>query len=123
MNNPKLKQEKIAALANWCNATNELTQIFIRRYFVDDEIDLGDVEWYWVADRVGEVLVVNDYFFDFGRIVDALEYDATPDQLFDYQDWELECAMNKKTVGVNFKNSLTLGMHYVKMKAKAEDKY
>jgi len=91
------KKEK-AGILEWERATNNLVAMFIELYF--DE----DTDFYWIADEIGGVLNVNDYFFNLDTITDALRYDATSDALFRYYDLDLDASMKGEKVGVNFKN-------------------
>ena len=70
---------------NWEHSTQELTNHFIKKYFGND------TENYWVADEVGSVLFVNDYFFDLNTIIDFLRYKYSKDKMFEYYDYQLNC--------------------------------
>lgn len=85
-------------LANWEKAVIALTELFVGEYF-DKEAD-----WYFVGDDIGGVLVVNDYFFNLDRIVEAIKYKATEKQLFDFYDLELQNLAIKKQMEMNFRN-------------------
>jgi len=86
----------------WDWATDRLVEAFIEKYF-DDPSSV-----FWVGnDNDKDVLAVNDYFFSLERIVDALRYNATPKQLFDYCDLELEA--REKELKVNFRNYIKNG--------------
>ena len=89
MNEKQLKQ--------FDKATDKLAEAFVKKYF-DKPSDV-----YWVGnDEDREVLIVNDYFFSLNRIVEAIRYDATEEQLFDYYDLEVEAG--EKGLKVNFRN-------------------
>ena len=49
-NNIKLKK--------WEKATNELVDYFRKKYFGNNASD-----FYWIADQIGGVYTINDYFF------------------------------------------------------------
>lgn len=97
-------------LEAWEVETNILAHEFARKYFGK----CSDI--WWIAEQVGGVLVVNDYYFNLDRILDALHYKATRKQLFDYYELELEVGMKKKfkeksvteMIGYNFKNYLKM---------------
>jgi len=92
---------KKQALKNWDNATEELTKIFCKKYFKDSyEYHPND----WVSNEIGGVIAINDYYFSFSHIKEALELNATEKQLFDYYDYSLDSALKNKKVEVNFKN-------------------
>lgn len=86
-------------LIQWEKATNDLVVIFIKKYFGDMASDI-----FWVADEVGGILCVNDYFFNLDRIINAIKYNASVKKLFEYQDKELEFAMKNKEMKINFEN-------------------
>lgn len=92
------------ALAYWENETESLSRHFIKKYF--GKID--EVEYYWIADEVGGVLVVADYFFNLSDIVDFLRYNYPKNMMFEYYDYSLEYHMQKKHKAsdylVNIKN-------------------
>lgn len=85
-------------LENWEKATQELTSLFLKKYF-DNPTD-----YYFVADDIGGVLYVNDYFFNLDRIVEAIKYKATEKQLFDFYDLEIETLTKGKEMDINFRN-------------------
>lgn len=70
-------------LHDWEIETNRLTDIFVKKYF-------KDADWYWIGDDIGGVIEVNDYFFGFDRIREALKYKASAKKLFAYYDLESE---------------------------------
>lgn len=96
------------AINRWEKATNELVDIFVDYYFGKE----NEPEVWWVADDIGGVLFVNDYFFDLNRIREALMYKASKRKLFDFYDYELNWHMNKKNKGEpvcpNFRNYLKM---------------
>jgi hypothetical protein len=57
----------------WEEATQDITDVFILNYFGKD------ADWYWISDEIGSVLFVNDYFFNFERILEAVKFNATSD--------------------------------------------
>jgi len=92
-------------LESWEKATNDITALFIRKYFCS----IRDAEHYWIADQIGGVLYVNDYFFNLDRIIEAIKYDASSEDLFAYYDLELEKRHGLTNgPGVNFKNYLKM---------------
>lgn len=91
-------------LQDWENQTDSLIEGFITRYFGKIE----EVEYYWIAEDVGGVLVVADYFFNLGDIVDFIKYNYSKDKMFEYYDYALDYHMQKKHKStdylVNIKN-------------------
>ena len=81
-----MKQELKTKLSDWENATSELAYAFINHYFGKDE----DQDWYWVADNIGDVLFVNDRFFNVSDLVDFIKYNYSKSQMFGYYDYRLE---------------------------------
>jgi hypothetical protein len=115
-------------IKEWEIATNKLTTLFLKKYFDDREYswlkgndwaddghdfvssdgadDCSNISGYWIGGDVGGVLEVGDYYFGFDRIKEALELDATEEQLFEYYDLEFDrCGK----VGYNFKNFIKYG--------------
>lgn len=95
-------------IKKWRAATNELAKAFTKKYYPDERFD---IDTFWVGDEVGDVFFVSDMFFDIDRMVEALELNATIDQLIDYHDAELEhCEKDSdKPMPVNFKNYVKWG--------------
>jgi len=91
-----MKRNK-AILKNWEKETQKIADYFLKKYFKG-----YDPEWWWVADLVGEILFVNDYFFNLERIVEAIRFDASEKDLFDFYELELDCIIKGKQVDTNF---------------------
>ena len=53
--------------------------------------------------EVGGVLLINDYFFSVGDMVDFLKYNYTPDEMITYYDYRLDRQMSHETC-INIKN-------------------
>lgn len=96
-------------IENLRTATEEVARAFTEKYFPDEEY--GE-DTFWVADEVGSVFFVADYFFNVNRMVEALELDATYEQISDYIDLEVEHAMKEDgtPTPVNFKNFVKYGI-------------
>jgi len=93
-----MQKENKKWLKQWELATHNLTNVFTEKYFKNSVSDI-----YWVGDEVGGVLCVNDYFFDIGRISEAIRYNTSIKRLFEYYDKEIEFAMRDKDMPVSFK--------------------
>ena len=65
-------------------AITKFTDYFIKRYFGKD------VDMFWVGDEVGDVLYVNDYFFDLNKMIDYVKYDYSFDELYDHYHYFTE---------------------------------
>ena len=88
-------------LKNYYNSIEELTKHFCNKYFkgvyeynVDDWADIGGI------------IHINDYWFSMSDIEDAIKYNATKKELFEFYDFNYERRLNKKN-SVNF-------WHYLK---------
>jgi len=68
---------------------NKFTDYFVKRYF--DEIP---TDMYWIGGEVGDVLDVNDYFFDLVDMRQFVKYNYTKKQMFEYYDYKLETEEN-----------------------------
>ena len=81
----------------WEDATGSLKLLFVDKYFG------RDAESWWVADGIGGVLFVNDYFFDLNDIVEFLKYGYPAKKMFEYYDYRLKL-QEKNKYPVNIKN-------------------
>ncbi len=77
-----MKKEDKKWFKQWEIATQNITNIFTEKYFKGVISDI-----YWVADEVGGVLCVNDYFFSLGDITDFIRYDYKVEDMFKYYDY------------------------------------
>lgn len=95
-------------IKKWREATDELAKVFTEKYFPDHVDDA-----YWVADEIGSVFFIADMFFNVDRMLEALELNATFDQLYDYADGELEhMEVNpSESMPINFKNYVKHGQN------------
>ena len=69
----------------WEIATNIIRDIFVKKYFGKD---LSDV--YWIADEVGSVLAVNDYFFNLDDMIGYLRYHYSSKMMFEHYQHVLD---------------------------------
>lgn len=92
-------------LTTWEIATTAMTKEFLKQVFPKNQDD-----YYWVSDDIGGVLNVGDHYFDLNRIVEYFRYNATPEQLLEFYDIELEHAWsNDPEAVINFKNFVLYG--------------
>lgn len=84
-------------------AVDNLTKLFIKRH-----CDIKTSDYYWIGDDYTGVASINDDFYNLTRIYEAIKYNATSAQLFDYQEQELKLAMKNKPMKINFVNYLKL---------------
>jgi len=82
----------IKDLVMWEVKTHLLAEYFVKRYFGKPD----DVEHWWVADDIGGVLSVADYFFSLSDIVAFIKYKYTRKQLFEYYEYRTDLGMKKK---------------------------
>lgn len=89
-------------IKEWERATDNLAQYFSAKYFGDG----ADI--HWIANEIGGVLYINDYFFNLSDIVDFIRYEYSKEKMFEYYDYRL----NEKAVfhnsPVNIKNWIKL---------------
>lgn len=73
------------ALDNYKKECQFMADTFIEWYFCDDDIKPSDVDAWWVADQVGGVLYVNDFFWNMNDLVEIFKEQPTPEQLFKWK--------------------------------------
>ena len=88
---------KFMAIQMWEEATENLKLLFVDKYFGKD------AEVYWIADQIGGVLFINDFFFDLSDIVDFLRYNYSLKKMFEYYDYRLRMQEKNQFV-INIKN-------------------
>ena len=84
-------------LQRWTNETKELGDLFALHYFS------RDAEVWWVAEDIGGVLHINDYFFNLRDIVEFMRYRYSKNKMFEYYDYLLKCNEDK-VLPINIKN-------------------
>ena len=72
-------------IRKWKKLTDEITSKWIKDYF-----GLKSVNPDWVADEVGGVFELNDYYFGFDTVLKCYELDIPKDTLFSWYDFRLE---------------------------------
>ena len=63
---------------------------FIQKYYVSKDIPREDVDDYWIADDIGGVLSINDYFHSMNDMVGALKLNCPKKRFFEWYDYSLE---------------------------------
>ena len=86
----------------WEESTTTLTKFFVHKYYGDD------AEWHFVRDLIGDILYVNDDFYNMDRILEALRLNATYEQLMEYHEMEVEATQDNPPK-YNFKNFVKYG--------------
>jgi hypothetical protein len=94
------------AVKNWQDATEELAKAFVKKYFPHEQ---GSKDVFWVGDEIGDVFCISDMFFSVTRMREALELNATYDQLQDYYWIETEKGIAGERMKINFKNYVKYG--------------
>jgi hypothetical protein len=72
----------------WQLATNTLAYNFAKKYFGIIQIPE------WVADEIGGVCCISDYFFNVNDMADFLRYEYTRKAMFEYYEYALDCYEN-----------------------------
>lgn len=96
---------EVVRLEIWDAVTQQLAEEFTLKVFGNDNI----CDMYWVANSIGSVLCVGGHFVDMYRIVEYFRYNSTPEQFFEYYDWELELAHEDKRPPLSFINFVKYG--------------
>lgn len=97
------------ALVDYEIACQTVAKEFVCKYFVDElkgsepEVTIYDIDFEWVCGRVGEVLIVQDYFFNLSDIIFALRKKVSPDVLFEWYDIMTEKGIDDETI-LNLEN-------------------
>jgi len=84
-------------------ATQELADKFLQIYFEDC------YDWHWVADEIGGVLNVEDYFFNLSDILVIMKYLPTFEQIDTYYNYSNDLYIDGKTPEVNLEFYLKTG--------------
>jgi hypothetical protein len=101
-----MKKIKPEYIEEWEEATENLKEYFVDKYF-------KDAEYWWVADEVGGVLYVNDYFFDLADVVDYIRYNYPRKKMFEYYEYQLKCD-GEGVTPINIKNYISLPLTWIK---------
>ena len=96
-------KENNIILEKWNVQTNKLKDYFVDKYFGIIE----NPDCYWVADEIGGVLYINDYFFNLSDIVDYIKYRYSKDKMFKNYEYRLKCLQNNE-IPINIKNWIKL---------------
>ena len=101
------KTDGAKLLRLWEKATEKLLQEFIRVYYLDEDITMDDIEYWWVAEEIGGVVFINDEHWSLQNITDAFRYNPTREQLWRWHWDSIDAAMGKQAFP-NLKNWLKL---------------
>jgi hypothetical protein len=72
-------------LKEWEDASQKLTDCFIDKYFGKDATYV-----HWVADEIGGIVNINDYFFDLSNITDFLRCGYSKKEMFGYYNYRTD---------------------------------
>ncbi len=89
-------------IKNYEIAVQALADTFAKKYYGKD------YNMYWVGDEIGDVLTINDEFWNVDRIVEAFKCKPTQEQLFDFYYYEIECHSEQEVIGINFRSFLKM---------------
>lgn len=96
-------------IQNWNKATNNLAIAFVTKYYGKECVE----DMHWIGDEIGDILMINDEFWNVDRMKQALEFKATDEQLMEYYYYEIELPRGESAI-INFKNYLKLGATWIK---------
>lgn len=99
---------KTKSIIEWEEATEKLSRHFIKRYF-DDPTDT-----YWIANDIGGVLEINDYFFSLNDMVNYLKYGYSETEMFEHYNYILDMGLKNETA-LNIRH---YGMEVLRKKGK-----
>jgi len=98
------------AIENWREATEQVADTFVERFFLEEKYSPRGHGSSWVGDEIGGVFCISDMFFSLDRMIEAIVYNATFDQLCDYDAAEIEYnPQGSERPLVNFRNYVKYG--------------
>jgi hypothetical protein len=89
--------EKDIILSFWENSVDDVAEYFRLKYFGKNS------ESWWIAEEVGGVFYINDYFFNLKDMVDFIKYKYSSTKMFEYYEYSLGCA-EEGVSPINIKN-------------------
>lgn len=104
----KMKKKEKQIIANWKKATQELAEVFVAKYYPEND------DFYWVGDEIGSVFSIADMFFTVDRMKEALQLNATFEQLCEYDEKEIETLQEGGQPPINFRNFVKYGWNLEK---------
>jgi len=114
-------------LKEWHKATEKLTEAFIRKYYVEEDVHFDEIEYDWVGNSFLNVLCIGDDSYSLERIVNALNLDVDYDLLQEYSEFEQlfpdeTTPINFNTyVRMSYKNRFQALIKYMQDKAFKDD--
>lgn len=95
------KEIKSEFLKEYERACDNFSQYFAAKYFGKD---YGDFDMWWVAEEIGGVLHINDYFFNMDDMVAYVKYGYSKEKMFQHYEWAMEQVRLSKVPNINIKN-------------------
>ena len=87
------------------NIYEKIVEQYLIAFVEKQELDIENC--YWVADRLGEVLSVNEqYYFNFDNIRFDVDNNVKAGLIFKWQQESIDNYFNKKKYKVNYENYL-----------------
>jgi hypothetical protein len=94
---------------NWKRATKQLAEAFVTKYYGEKAV----LCMFWIGGEIGDILCINDDFYKIDRMVQALESNATYEQLAEFSEYECECREKGKDKKINFKKFVKHGFELI----------
>lgn len=89
------------------NKYKKIVEQYLIAFVKKQDLDIENC--YWIADRVGEILSVNEqYYFNFDDIRFDVDNNVEAGAILKWQDESLDNYFKKKKYKVNYKNYLKL---------------
>ena len=86
---------------------NKIVEQYLIAFVEKQDLDIEDC--YWIGDKVGEILSVNEqYYFSFDDIRFDVDNDVKESLIFRWHDESLDNYFKKKKYKVNYENYLKL---------------
>lgn len=95
-------------IENWRIASDEVAKAFMEKYFPERDFD-NEYSCHWIGGKKGSIFTVCDMYFNVDRMIEALELDATIEQLAEYADGEIEHMVKQVAMPVTFETYVTQG--------------
>ncbi|MGB0405587.1 MAG: hypothetical protein ACPGDB_05340 [Fusobacterium sp.] len=88
-------------ILNWQRSVNDIAEEFAKAYYDEDSWIYTS---YWIGNDIGGVLSINDEFWSFDLIKEAVQFDCPKEELFNYYDMYIKSAEEGKKLEYNFVN-------------------
>jgi hypothetical protein len=93
-------------LSKYEEACTDILLLFIEKYYLDEEIRHEDMDFYWAGSEIGGIVHINDDFWGFNDILQAIRCNPTKEHLF---CWYWDVVMNSEAeINYNLKSFLGL---------------